>query len=91
MQAAMMMTLISLTFHIHKSTVMKVTSALAFSSVNLEVFIAAQIQAKTPKPISTDRPSFLCQFSCRVHMILLGRRARARSMNANQPVMAISV
>ena len=83
--------LLSLTFHIHKSTVMKVMSARAFSSVNLEVFIAAQIQAKTPKPISTERPSFLCQFNCRFHMILMGRIARARSMNANQPVTAFSV
>ena len=91
MQAAKMMTLISLTFHIHKSTVMKVMSALAFSSVNLEVFIAAQIQAKTPIPISADRPSFLCQFNCRFHMTLMGRRASARSMNANQPITAISV
>ena len=86
----MITTLLSLAFHIHKSTVMKVMSALAFSSGNLEVFIAAQTQAKTPKPISTERPSFLCQFNCRFHMILMGRIARDRSMNANQPITAIS-
>lgn len=70
---------------------MKVMSALAFSSVNLEVFIAAQIQAKTPIPISAERPNFLCQFNCRFHMILMGIIARDRSMNANQPITAISV
>ena len=90
MEAARMTTLVSLMFHIHKSTVMKAMSALAFSSVNLEVFVAAQIQAKTPIPINAERPTFLCQFNCRFHMILIGRMTRDRSMNANQPITTIS-
>ena len=53
--------------------------------------MAAQIHAKTPKPISAERPTFLCQFNCRFHMILMGRIARDKSMNANQPIIAISV
>ena len=91
MQAMIMTTLVSLMFHIHKSTVMKVMSAPAFSSVNLVVFITAQIKAKMPKPISAERPIFLCQFNCRFHMMLMGRIARDKSMNANQPITTISV
>ena len=90
MEAARIRTLVSLAVHIHKLTVIKVISTRAFNSGNLEVLITAQIKANTPIPIRTESPNFLCQFSRRFQIIVMGRSASARSMNANQPIMIFS-
>lgn len=85
-----MRTLVSLAVHIHRLTVMKVISARAFNSGNLDVLITAQIKANTPIPIRTESPNFLCQSNRRFHIIVMGRSARARSMDANQPNIMVS-
>ena len=90
MEAARIRTLVSLAVHIHKLTVIKVISARAFNSGNLEVLITAQIKANTPIPIRTESPNFLCQFSRRLHKMVMGRNASARSMDANQPIIIVS-
>ena len=52
--------------------------------------MTAQTKAKSPKPMRQERPAFFCQFSCRLYIMVMGRRARARSMNASQPNTIIS-
>ena len=84
------MTWVSFAVHIHKLTVMNVRSPRAFSSGNFVVLITAQIKANTPKPINVERPIFFCQSSRRFHIIVIGRSARAKSMNANQPTLLVS-
>ena len=86
-----MMTLVLLAVHIHKLTVMNVISPRAFSSGNLEVLITVQMKANTPNPINIESPAFLCQSSCSCHMIVMGRSARANSINAVQPTIIFGI